>query len=117
MQEFQVKYQPYEDQIVKIDDSIQVNLLKPQKLISNPGRLDILLESSLKNPINSQKLSSIIAKKAQKIRKERNELNLLIIVDDHTRSTPVRLLIPYLLVYFAGCGIIPERILLERWKG
>ena len=110
MQEFKIKFQPFDNQIIQIQDKINVNLLKPEKLICNPGRVDTLLDLSLKNPIKSKKLNEIIAKKALKLGIEPFQLKLLIIVDDHTRSTPVRMIAPLLLVYFRGCGITPEKI-------
>jgi len=66
-----------EKHILKILD------LKKQKVLPNPQDK---LKELLKNPINSPSLSDLIIQKEAK--------NILIIVNDITRPTPYRLILP-----------------------
>ena len=82
-----------EKHILKILD------LKKQKVLPNPQDK---LKELLKNPINSPSLRDLITQKEAK--------NILIIVNDVTRPTPYRLILPPLLEELQQIGIGRENI-------
>jgi nickel-dependent lactate racemase len=68
------------------------------------------MDLSLTLPINSLKLSEIIIQKIKSRNKQPRDLKILLIIDDHTRITPVRNILPHLFVYLNDCGILPKNI-------
>jgi nickel-dependent lactate racemase len=95
-----LKYGKEEIQLILPDKNIlQVLNLKEQEVLSNPEEK---LKYLLKNPIGSPSLKELIfQKKAQKI---------LIIVNDITRPTPYKIILPPLLSELEEAGIKKEDI-------
>lgn len=110
MKSISVLYKPYKDQIAQIPNEIEIVELKPNALINPPERIDNLIDLSLSLPINSAKLSDIIAEKGRNKKKQPNEIKILLIIDDHTRITPVKNILPHLIVYLNDAGIVPNNI-------
>ncbi|MBU2439604.1 nickel-dependent lactate racemase [bacterium] len=96
-----LKYGKEEIQLpIQDENIIKILNLKKQKALLNPENR---LKSLLKNPINSLSLGDlIIQKKAKKI---------LIIVNDITRPTPYKVILPPLLDELHQIGIIKENII------
>ncbi|MBU1427646.1 nickel-dependent lactate racemase [bacterium] len=96
-----LKYGKEEIQLpIQDENIIKILNLKKQKALLNPENR---LKSLLKNPINSLSLGDlIIQKKAKKI---------LIIVNDITRPTPYKVILPSLLDELHQIGIIKENII------
>lgn len=85
---------------IEIPDSANVTEISPKHAepLSDPKSSFI---SSLDNPINSLPLSEILKEK---------ESNIVIVIDDHTRKFPNKIIIPTLLEYMSKIGISKERI-------
>jgi len=96
-----LKYGKEEVQLTLPDKNIlQVLNLKEQKILSNP---EDKLRNLLKNPISSHSLKELIFRKsAQKV---------LIIVNDITRPTPYKIILPPLLSELEEAGIKKEDII------
>lgn len=110
MKTISVFFKPFEDQIAKLPNDIEIQELKPNAIVNPPERIDSLIDLSLSLPIKSPRLSDIIAEKMKVKNKKPNEIKFLIIIDDHTRITPIKNILPHLLVYLNDAGIIPTNI-------
>lgn len=110
MKSISVFFGPFEDQIAQIPNDVEIKELKPNAMMNPPDRIDSLMDLSLSLPIKSPKLSEIISEKGKVKNKMPNEMKVLLIIDDHTRITPVKNIIPHLLVYLNDAGIIPNNI-------
>lgn len=110
LKEINVGYPPFSDLKAVLPEEIKINKISPQKLMNKPRRIDELLEMALFNPIGSPKLNQIIKKRSESCGKTTSELSLLFAVDDITRVTPIRKIMPHLLNYLGDCGITGPQI-------
>ena len=86
---------------VKVPDESLLLEKEKEAPLSNPERR---LEEALAQPIGADSLSEIIARKGAR--------NACIVVSDHTRPVPDRLILPPVLREIEGCGISPQAITL-----
>ncbi len=116
-----VQFPPLPDEWAEIPDSITIREIKPNQY---PGRVNALqlLTNAMAHPIGSKSLRDLLSTKLDQVPASRREgFQVIILVDDHTRVTPVKVLLPPLLKEIEAQGIGKSQITLlvaggsHRW--
>ncbi len=100
-----VQFPPFPDEWVEIPDTITIREIKPNPF---PPRANVLqlLTKALTHPIGSKSLRELLSAKYFPVPALwREGFQVIILVDDHTRVTPVKALLPPLLKEIEELGI------------
>ncbi|HMF31498.1 MAG TPA: lactate racemase domain-containing protein, partial [Candidatus Lokiarchaeia archaeon] len=107
-----VKYRPFPDQVAKLPAGIRVRRVAPQNM-PPPQPVANLVTEALNTPIGSATLPEIIHTKCTgPLEKSSQELRVVILCDDHTRITPVQVVLPFVFGTLLEQGILPSNITL-----
>jgi nickel-dependent lactate racemase len=85
---------------VDIPDSFPIKVLKPKQTVSQSQNEIEIIKQSLNNPIGQNALKTLAIQKK----------NILIVVDDYSRNTPVHLILPEILKEIYSAGIPKQNI-------
>lgn len=105
MASISVQFPPFADEWAEIPDSINIREIKPNPF---PPRANVLqlITQALSHPIGSKPLRELLSGKYSLIPPLwREGFQVIILVDDHTRVTPVKVLLPPLLKEIEEIGI------------
>ena len=104
MQKIRIPFDPFPDLEARIPKDIKVHQLAPKSIMKAPEPKKLLFEA-LENPMGSSPISQMLQEKAKILNKALKNLKILLLCDDHTRMTPLHLLIPWFSEILAKCGI------------
>jgi nickel-dependent lactate racemase len=109
-----VQYPPYEDLIAEISEDVLIHSIKPKKeeKISTNTQNDELIKDSLNHPLNRNSLNEFVTKKISFSKKGIKNIRVLLICDDHTRVTPVKVLLPPIFKALELNGIEKKQVIL-----